>query len=167
MQSDIKDILYKAEEHYLQKPEIKDFQNSVASLAQRLETYECLRDQEITIFQPIAEQVERAYPEENPKLLEKALKHWLSVMRYSAMAMLLNNPEYLERQILEWLTEMVQAHQMQSVESTIYDSLLSRLEKVLSKQQLALMQPFLEQAQTTLLSEQDLITEQIPMTVGG
>ena len=167
MQSDIKAILYKAEEHYLQKPEIIDFQNSVASLAQRLETYECLRDQEIKIFQPIAEELVRAYPEENPKLLEKALKHWLAIMRYIAMAMLLNNPEYLERQILEWLTEMVQAHQMQAVESTIYNSLLSRLKKVLSKQQLALIQPFLEQAQTILLGEQDLSTEQIPMTVGG
>ena len=167
MQSDIKAILYKAEEDYLQKPEIKDFQNAVASLAERLETYECLRDQEITIFQPIAEELVRAYPEENPKLLEKALKHWLAVMRYSAMAMLLNNPEYLQRQILEWLTEMVQAHQMQSLENSIYDLLLSRLEKVLSQQQLALMQPFLAQAQSTLLDEQDLSTEQIPMTVGG
>ena len=167
MQSDIKAILYKAEEHYLQKPEIIDFQNSVASLVQRLETYECLRDQEIKIFQPIAEELVRAYPEENPKLLEKALKHWLAIMRYIAMAMLLNNPEYLQRQILEWLTEMVQAHQMQAVESTIYNSLLSRLKKVLSKQQLALIQPFLEQAQTILLGEQELSTEQIPMTVGG
>ncbi len=167
MQSDIQAILYKAEEHYLQKPEIIDFQNSIASLAQRLETYECLRDQEIKIFQPIAEELVRVYPEENPKLLEKALKHWLAIMRYSAMAMLLNNPEYLQRQILEWLTEMVQAHQMQAVENTIYDLLRSRLEKVLSQQQLVLLHPFLEQAQTTLLSEPILSTEQIPMTVGG
>ncbi len=167
MQSDIKAILYKAEEHYLQKPEILDFRNSVASLAERLETYKSLRDKEIKIFQPIAEELVRAYPEENPKLLEKALKHWLAIMRYSAMAMLLNNPEYLERQILDWLTEMVQAHQMQSLENTIYDSLLSRLEKVLSQKQLLLIHPFLEQAQTNLLGEQDLSTEKIPMTVGG
>lgn len=167
MQSDIKAILYKAEDHYLQKTEIKDFQNSVASLAQRLETYKCLRDKEIKIFQPIAEELVRAYPEQNPKLLEKALKHWLAIMRYSAMAMLLNNPEYLQRQILDWLKEIVQAHQMQSLENSIYDLLLSRLEKVLSQKQLLLIHPFLGQAQTTLLGEQDLSTEQIPMTVGG
>ncbi|ELS00380.1 hypothetical protein Xen7305DRAFT_00000800 [Xenococcus sp. PCC 7305] len=167
MQSDIQAILYKAEEHYLQKPEILDFRNAVSSLAERLATYEFLRDQEIVIFQPIAEELVRAYPEENPKLLEKALKHWLAIMRYSSMAMLLNNPEYLDRQILDWLTEMVQAHQMQSLENTIYDLLLSRLEKVLSRKQLLLIHPFLEQAQTTLLGEQDLISEQIPMTVGG
>ena len=156
MHCDLKTILYKAEENYLKKPEIIVFQYHVASLAKRLETYECLRDQEITIFQPIAEELVRAYPQENPKLIEKAIKHWLAVMRYCAMAMLLNNPEYLQRRILEWLTEMVQAHQMQSVENTIYNLLLSRLGKVLSQQQLALLQPFLEQAQTTLLGEKTL-----------
>ena len=167
MHSDIQAILHQAEEHYLKGQEIKVFRIYADSLAKRLETYECLRDQEIKIFQPIAEELVRAYPEENPKLLEKALKHWLAVMRYCAMAMLLNNPEYLERRILEWLTEMVQAHQMQSVENTIYDLLISRLQKELSQKQLALLQPFLEQAQTTLLGEQINLDEQIPSTVGG
>lgn len=167
MHSDIQTILYQAEEHYLKGQEITFFQISTSSLAKRLETYKCLRDREIAIFQPIAEELVRVYSHENPQVLEKALKHWLAVMRYSAMAMLLNNPEYLESRILEWLSEMVQAHQMQSVENTICDLLLSRLEKVLSQQQLALLQPFLEQAQTTLLGEQMLSTEQIPMTVGG
>ena len=154
MQSNIQAILHQAEEHYLAQPEIRVFQNHVVSLANRLETYECLRAREIDIFQPIAEELVRAYPEENPQLREKAIKHWLAVMRYSAMAMLLNNPEYLHRRILEWLTEMVQAHQMQSMENTISDLLLLRLKKVLSQQQLNLLQPFLAQAQTTLLGEQ-------------
>ncbi|MGB5637021.1 MAG: phycobilisome protein [Waterburya sp.] len=167
MQSDIQAILHKAEEHYLKKTEVMVFQHYAVTLVKRLETYECLRDQEITIFQPIAEELVRAYPEENPQLLEKALKHWLAVMRYCAMAMLLNNPEYLERRILEWLTEMVQAHQMQSVENTIYDLLLSRLQQRLSQEQLALLKPFLEQSQTTLLGEQINLDEQIPSTVGG
>ena len=167
MQSDIQAILYEAEDHYLQKPDLKDFKSSVASLAQRLETYECLRDREIAIFQPIADELVKAYPEENPKPLENAIKHWLSIMRYCAMAMLLNNPEYLQRQILDWLTEIVKAHQMQSIENTIYVLLLSGLEKALSKKQLALMEPFLEQAQTNLLHEEVPSNQQIPMTVGG
>jgi len=158
MQSDIQNILYQAEDHYLNQLEIVDFQNSVASVAQRLATYECLRDQEIAIFQPIAEEIVRAYPEQNPQFLEKALKQWLVVMRYCAMAMLLNNPEYLERRILEWLTPMLQAHQMQSVANAIYDLLLVRLQKILDKEQWALLQPFLEQTQIALLGEESLST---------
>ena len=167
MHSDIQAILHRAEEHYLKKPEVIVFRHYATTLAKRLETYECLRDREVKIFQPIAEELIRAYPEDNPKLLEQALKHWLAVMRYCAMAMLLNNPEYLERRILEWLTEIVQAHQMQSLYSTIYDLLLSRLRKELSQKQLTLLQPFLEQAQTTLLSEQIPVDKQILSTVGG
>ena len=152
MHSDIEVLLYEAEEHYLQPPEIKLFKHHVASLAQRLETYECLRDREIEIFQTVADQLLEAFPQENPQLLERALKHWLSVMRYSAMAMLLSNPEFLQRRLLEWLTDLVQAHQMESIETKLYEFLLSRLVEVLSQEQLALVQPYLEQAQKTLLA---------------
>lgn len=158
MHSDIQTLLYQAEEHYLKGQEIKVFRIYADSLARRLETYECLRDQDLKIFQPIAEEIVKIYADENPQLLEQALKHWLAIMRYCAMAMLLNNPEYLERRILEWLTEIVQAHQMQSVEQTIYDLLFSRLQQLLSQEQLTLLQPFLEQAQTSLLGEPILST---------
>lgn len=158
MHSDIQMLLYQAEEHYLKGQEIKVFRIYADSLARRLETYECLRDQDLKIFQPIAEEIVKIYADENPQLLEQALKHWLAIMRYCAMAMLLNNPEYLERRILEWLTEIVQAHQMQSVEQTIYDLLFSRLQQLLSQEQLTLLQPFLEQAQTSLLGEPILST---------
>ena len=161
MHSDIQAILHQAEEHYLKGQEIEVFQIYTDSLAKRLETYECLRDQEIKIFQPIAEELVKVYSDENPQILKKALTHWLALMRYCAMAMLLNNPEYLERRILEWLTEIVHAHEMQSVEQTIYDLLFSSLKKLLSQEQLALLQPFLEQAQTSLVGEPIL------STVGG
>ncbi len=161
MQSDIENLLYLAEDHYLKRLEIKAFQIYAASLAKRLEVYEYLRDHEIDIFQPIAEELSEVHAAEDPQLLEKALKHWLSIMRYCAMAMLLNNPEYLQRSVLEWLTEMVQAHQMQPLENTIYDLLFSHLKKLLPPEQFALIKPFLSQTQTTLLGEKIL------NTVGG
>ncbi|WP_319421416.1 globin family protein [Pleurocapsa sp. FMAR1] len=161
MQSDIENLLYLAEDHYLKQLEIQAFQICAASLAKRLEVYEYLRNHEIDIFQPIAAELSKVHAAEDPQLLEKALKHWLSIMRYCAMAMLLNNPEYFQRSVLEWLTEMVQAHQMQSLENTIYDLLFSQLKKLLSLEQFALIKPFLSQAQTTLLGEKIL------NTVGG
>ena len=41
---------------------------------------------------------------------------------------------------------------------SIYDLLFSRLQKLLSPEQLTLLQPFLEQAQTSLLGEPILST---------
>jgi len=151
MHSELRTLLYDAEVNYLQTSEVEFFRAHVASLQERLETYECLREQEILIFQPIADQLVAAFPKENPKLLEQALKHWLSVLRYCAMAMLLNNPEFLQHRLLEWLTPLVQTHQMELLENSLGKLLLSRLQEVLSEQQLALVHPFVEQAQTAVL----------------
>ncbi|MBW4577285.1 MAG: phycobilisome protein [Aphanothece sp. CMT-3BRIN-NPC111] len=151
MHSEIKTLLYEAEEHYLKPAEIETFKHCASFLAQRLETYELLRNQEIAIFQPVADQLLERFPQEKQETLERALKHWLSVLRYCAMAMLLNNQEFLQRRILEWLTDMVQAHQTQEIESALYQLLQKQLKELFTEQQLALVQPFLERAEMTLL----------------
>ncbi len=151
MNPDIETFLYAAEDHFLQPQELEGFQETVATLAQRLEVYEALRDQEIDIFQPIANQLEESFPNESQHLLERALTRWLSVLRYSAMAMLMNNPEYLQRRLLEWLTDIVQVHSMEDVENKLSQLLKARLAEMLSEEQIALIQPFLEQAESTLL----------------
>ncbi|MGD1918881.1 MAG: phycobilisome protein, partial [Pleurocapsa sp.] len=140
--------------------EITAFQLHIAKLAKRLEVYEYLRDREIDIFQPIADELSEAYSQVSPQLIEKALKLWLSIMRYCAMAMLLNNPEYLKEGVLDWLTDTVKAHQMQSIEIAIYDLLSSKLKKSLPEDQFALMQPFLEQTQ-------EILGEKVTTTIGA
>lgn len=163
MQSDIKRILYIAEDHYLKRLEVQAFQIYSVTLTKRLEVYKYLRDQEIDIFQPIAVELERVYSAEDPQVLERAVKHWLSVMRYCAMAMLLNSPEYFQRSILDWLAEIVETHQMQSMETTIYDLLVFRLKKSLPKENFALLEPFLKQAKNALLGKEIMSA----VTVGG
>lgn len=151
MHLEIKTLLYEAEDHYLKPEEIKTFKHCASSLQERLETYELLRNQEAVIFQPIADQLLESFPQEKQETLERALKHWLSVLRYCAMSMLLNNQEFLQRRLLEWLTDLVRVHQTQAIEMALYQLLQIQLKELLAKQQLALLQPFLEQAETTLL----------------
>lgn len=156
MHSEMKDLLYEAEEHYLKPEEMEAFRHSASSLAHRVAAYELLREQEIAIFQPIANQLVKDFPQEKEKI-ERALKHWLSISRYCAMAMLLNNPEFLQRRLLEWLTDLIQTHQIQAIELSVYESLQVHLKKHLSHQQLTLLQPFLAQAKDTLLGTDNLI----------
>lgn len=156
MYPEIKTLLYEAEHHYLQPKEIETFKAHVLSLADRLQTYEWLRENELAIFQPIAEELVAAFPLEKQTSLERALKHWLSVLRYCAMAMLLNNPEFLQRRLLEWLTDIVQVHQTQAIEMTIYQLLQDRLLEFLSSKHFALLQPYLTQAESTLLGTGNL-----------
>lgn len=156
MHPEIKHFLYEAEDHYLQTEEIASFKHHVSSLAERLETYELLRDNEIAIFQPIADQMLAAFPQHKQETLERALKNWIAVLRYSAMAMLLNNPEFLQYRLLEWLTEIAQVHQMQAIDTTLYQLLQTRLSELLSSEQTALLQPFLTQTEQSIFGAANL-----------
>lgn len=161
MQSDIKKILYEAEANYLQEAQIEKFKAHTTSLAQRLTVYEFLRDREIEIFQPITTELAQTYSGENLEVITKALKHWIAVMRYGAMAMLLNSPTYLQNSILDWLAPTIRVHQMQSIANAIYDLLFSRLQKLLATPQFVLLEPFLKQMQTSL------VAKPIASVVGG
>lgn len=151
MHPDLESLFYKAEENYLQAVEMKLFKHHINSLAQRLQTYEVLRDQEIDIFQPVADRLVEAFAQESTPLLEQALKQWIAILRYAAMAMLLNNPEFLQRRLLEWLTDLVEVQQRQSIEAKLAQLLQDRLREVLTEEQRNLIAPFIDQAQHTLL----------------
>lgn len=155
MHPNIQTLLYGAESRYLNRGEIEAYKSYTSSLAQRLETYELLRDCEINIFQPIADKLLRTYPEQQ-QMLEKSLKNWLSALRYCAMAMLLDNQEFLQRRVLEWLTDTVQAHQTRAIDTSLYQLLQAQMQQLLTKEQLALLQPFLSQAATTMLATENL-----------
>lgn len=147
----IKTLLNQAEQTYLQPKEIETYKYHVLSMQARLEVYETLRDNELAIFQPIADALLADFAHEQPAI-ERSLKHWLSVLRYCAMATLLNNPEFLQHRLLEWLTDLVQVHQTQAIEMAIAQLLQTRLQELLSREQIALLQPFLIQAEATLFS---------------
>jgi Phycobilisome protein len=156
MHPDLQTLLYKAEAQYLEATEIKLFRHHIGSLSERLATYEILRNQELAIFQAIADQLQTTFPQESPQLLEKCLKQWIAILRYAAMAMLLNNPEFLQWRILEWLTDSVQAHQVQSIEAKLCQLLQVQLKNRLSTEQQGLIQPLIDQAQTNLLGSPTL-----------
>lgn len=153
MNSYLQSLLYEADERYLKSGEIEDFKSNTTSLSQRLETYELLRDQEIAIFQPIANALQVSFPDDQQQDLERSLQNWLAVMRYCAIAMLQNNSEFLERRLLEWLTDIVQAHQTQAMDTAIYKGLQKQLPQILSDKQYSLLQPFLAQAAARLVTD--------------
>ncbi|ACK69545.1 conserved hypothetical protein [Gloeothece citriformis PCC 7424] len=165
MQTDLATLFYAAQDHYLSDGEITNFKHQIDTLRLRVEVYECLRDREIEIFQPIANYLEEAFAQENPQVLEQALKHWLSVVRYSAFATLLNNPEYLKHRLLEWLTDIVAAHKMQEIETYLYEFLQLKLSEILTQDQLALLNPFLELAKETLFNPTHTIDTDIEATI--
>lgn len=151
MHPEIEVLLDQAENRFLKAEELIAFKRQAASLAQRLKIYEFLREKEVSIFQPIANKLQEAFPDEKQETLERSLKHWLLVLRYCAMAMLLNDRAFLEQRLLDWLSGLVEAHQTQKIELTIFNLLQTRIEEILSEQARAILQPFLDQAQSILI----------------
>jgi hypothetical protein len=155
MHKDFEALMYVAENffhhRYLDGSQLQAFRQHANSLQDRLSTYEVLRSQELDIFQPIADQLEADYPQALDQA-ERALKHWIAVLRSASMAMLLNNPDLLQQRLLDWLTGIVEAHQTQVIETRLYQLLITQLTQQLTEGQLLLLMPFLEQAKAALLS---------------
>jgi hypothetical protein len=69
------------------------------------------------------------------------------------MAMLLNDRDFLEQRLIDWVSGIVEAHQTQKIEATICDLLQTRLKELLSEQARAILQPFLDQANSIILDQ--------------
>lgn len=151
MISDLDSLLYKAEAEYLSQQDLADFKSQIGSLEKRLQIYEALADKEIEIFQYVADRAVEKFPDESETKIARALKHWLAVMRYCAMAMLFDNPNYLQHHVLEWLPEQVAAHHLKDLEQDIYSLMQSRLKKSLKPEHFAVLNPYLEQSRLALL----------------
>ena len=148
MISDIDSILHKAEDEYLEQQDLANFKGQIFALEKRLQVYEIISSKETEIFQSIATRL--ANNPDEPDKIRLGLKHWLMVMRYCAMAMLLDNPDYLKYR-LEWLSEQVEAYQTKAIEQKIFELLQKRFQKVLDSEQLSILKPYLEQTRNALL----------------
>jgi hypothetical protein len=153
MQKDFERLFHRAEDHYLHPLEMVSFHKHLGLLEHRLSTYRYLRDNEGMIFQSVADQLESEFPEAPAAQLEQALLHWISILRYGSMGMLLSNPEYLQYRLLEWLSEVVSAYELQEIEKRISEILVQNLQSVLAEEDFHLLEPFLKQADTTVLHQ--------------
>ncbi len=165
MQKDFERLFHRAEDHYLIPSEMIALKKHVGLLGKRLETYRYLRDNEVAIFQTVADHLEADFPDEPTQRLEQCLCHWISTLRYSAMAMLLSNPEYLQYRLLEWLTEVVGAHELTAIETRLSALLTDHLQNNLSAESFNLLKPFLEQSQKILLAPTEAPSTE-PLMVG-
>jgi hypothetical protein len=157
MITEIDSLIYQAEDQYLTQKDLGLFKTQVLYLEERLKIYEQIRDQEGEIFQLIATQILTSFPDEPEANVKRALKHWIMLLRYCAMAMVSNDPKYLEQRILEWLPEQIAAHQMQGLEQNLYGYLNKRLKKSLENDHYSILQPYLEQCKTIFLDAKPVL----------
>ncbi|MGB3263206.1 MAG: phycobilisome protein [Microcoleus sp.] len=151
MHPEIEALLDRAENRFLKGEELIAFKRQIATLSQRLKIYEFLREKEASIFQPVANKLQETFPDEKEETLERSLKHWLLVLRYCSMAMLLNDRDFIEQRLLDWVSGIVEAHQTIKIEATVCNLLETRLKELLSEQARAILQPFFDQAKSMII----------------
>ncbi len=153
MHTDIAQLLYKAEDTYLENQDVALYRYNVASMAESLEAYEMLRDREVHVFQLMADELEETFPTASRAELEDAIKQWVLILRYCAMAMLLNNPEYLTLRLSNWFKDILQFRTLAEMDNTLYQLLLENLEDIMTEKHYDRIKPFLSQVKTSLLEQ--------------
>jgi len=147
----IQELISQAQDRYLASDELGLMESYVSSLPDRLKLYKQIRDREINILQAVADQVQTELPSVTDEELETGIKNLILVMRYSSMAMLLNDENFLKQRLLNWLEGIMSMRDMRRLNETLYKLLNQGLRQQLSPAQLALIQPLITAAQVTLI----------------
>jgi hypothetical protein len=151
MMPKIQELISQAQDRYLASDELGMMESYVSSLPDRLKLYKQIRDREINILQAVADQVPTELPSVTDEELETGIKNLILVLRYSSMAMLLNDENFLKQRLLNWLEGIMSMRDMRRLNETLYKLLNQGLRQQLSPTQLALIQPLITAAQVTLI----------------
>lgn len=149
MNPKIESLLNEAEDRYLKSDELASLGHYVVSMPDRLDVYRSLRDREVEIMQPVADQLQTRYPND-PDVLERSIKNGLLILRYCSMAMLLDDVEFVNERIRDWLDQVVQAYESQAIEQFLYQLLEQQIQTVLGVKAQTLLHPYLEAVQAYL-----------------
>lgn len=151
MMPKIQELINQAQDRYLASDELGLMEGYISSLPDRLKLYKQIRDREIDILQSVADQVPTELPNVTDEELESGIKNLILVLRYSSMAMLLNDENFLKQRLLNWLEGIMSMRDMRRLNETLYKLLNQGLKKQFSSTQLTLIQPLITAAQVTLI----------------
>jgi len=102
-------------------------------------------------LQSVADQVQSELPNVAVEDLEVGIKNLVLVLRYSSMAMLLNDENFLKERLLSWLEGIMSMRDMRRLNDALYKLLNQVLRQQFNPNQLALLQPLITAAQVTLI----------------
>jgi hypothetical protein len=143
---------------YLDTNDLTVLSQYVSSLPERIAVYRILRDQELAVMQPIADALQQRSQEPEAKV-ERSVRNGLMVLRYVAMAMLLDDSAFVEGRLQGWLPEMVKAHETQALDQQLFKLLDQQLAKLLTPAQLNLLKPSLAKAQELMLDARETVPD--------
>ncbi|MGF1568488.1 MAG: hypothetical protein ACFCVD_10530 [Nodosilinea sp.] len=151
------EALFDTPDHqYLDANDISLLSQYVSSIPERVTVYRTLRDQEVAIMQPVADALERSAGQ-SEATVERSVRNGLMVLRYVAMAMLLDHTPLVEERLQGWLPEMVKAYESQAIDQQLLQLLQQQLALVFTPAQLNLLKPGLDKARALMLDPRETV----------
>jgi hypothetical protein len=138
------------EKRYLQPDELNLLSQYVSSVPERIKVYRQLRDGEVQIMQPVADQLQQRFSQVPEAALKRSIQNGILVLRYTAMAMLTDDSGLMTTRLQSWLSDIVAAYDTLAVDEALHQLLAERLASSLTAQQFALLSPALEIAKQML-----------------
>jgi len=157
MHNKLETLFNEPEKRYLDTKELSMLSQYVSSLPERITVYRLLRDQEVAIMQPVADAVQQRVPDASDTMIEQSVRHGLMVLRYVAMAMLLDDDAFVDERLKGWLPEIVKAYGTQAVDQELFSLLKQQFNRLLNPAQLGLLTPSLNRAETLLMTSRETI----------
>ena len=117
-------------------------------------------------MQTVADHLTASLPDESISHVEQTLKMAILILRHSSMAMLMEDANYLEERFLPYLRETREIHATESVDALLYPALRNQLNQLFNDRQLALLTPYLDQAQRVFISNVVDVDESL-LTMSG
>lgn len=158
MHPQLESVFDEAEKRYLKPEELTVLNQYVGSLPNRLELYRQLRDREIDVMQTVADNLSASMPNASQANLERSIKNALLVLRYCAMGMLLEDQSFVQDKVSGWLKDSMQAYNTTEIDTQLYQLLDQQLAQVFDAQQMGLLRPMLELAQSKLFGNEKPVT---------
>jgi hypothetical protein len=150
-----------AETRYLKPEELREMGQYVASIPERVNIYRSLRDQELTLMQQVADQLQLEVFDAKTVDLERSLRFAIVSLRHCAMGLLLNDETVVQNRLLSWLEETIALHQNQAIDAVVFRLLGEQLEQTLTPQQMAALRPFWALVQAAIpaaAEEEEMLT---------
>ena len=148
MLSQLQKLSQDAEGRYATDAELQFIQEYLGSYALRLQTYQRLHELETTIVQQVYEKMRSREPGIFLNNAEEVSVKWkrdtIRVLRYSAIALLLDDPETLRERLLYWMQSIMKAFGAQHSCQLTYEVMQAVVKQCLTPPQATLFCSILE-----------------------
>lgn len=142
------------EKAYLTTDELNALSQFVSSLPERVNFYQRLRNEEVTLMQAIADSLQQQFPQESEEKLKRSLQSGILMVRYVAMAMLTDDLDMVTKRLETWLPEIVEAYDTKVIDIALYQLIKAQLASRFSPAQMALLSPGIDIAEGLIAGNQ-------------